>query len=351
MKTNAFLIATLIILAYSTHASANTHHAYTNTVSAHNINTIQRSIITTSFNSFRQTATPNTTKQTKDTSTNIYGQMPTYGEYNDDGSMGRSGGDTAHKTMLANIWLTGTRVDDTLKFDEHDPFESQLDIISAGITGNQSNIGHTFHNWGLYTGYITGDQENKSINIDEQGGFFGIYNGFFTQKFNLATTINGGAIDNANDFALGTDGYTNFWMGGAIQMSYDIALDKIFIIRPALYTGYTWIKSNDYTSVSNDKISNDTFHFFEISPEIKAIKNIGNGWTGAINAKYIITLTDGGNTYINNTKLTKLDTGNFFEYGLSVEKQFKKTTMSANIGRRDGFRYGWFGGLDIKYAF
>ncbi|MBO5704589.1 MAG: hypothetical protein J6R99_01070, partial [Alphaproteobacteria bacterium] len=59
----------------------------------------------------------------------------------------------------------------------------------------------------------------------------------------------------------------------------------------------------------------------------------------------------GGNTYINNTKLTKLDTGNFFEYGLSVEKQFKKATLSANIGRRDGFRYGWFGGLDIKYAF
>ena len=90
---------------------------------------------------------------------------------------------------------------------------------------------------------------------------------------------------------------------------------------------------------------------FEISPAIRFIKHIGNGWFGAMHAKYVMIFDEGGETKVNGTKIGTLDSGHFTEYGLSLEKTIDRFNITANIGRRDGSHTGWMGGFNLKYIF
>lgn len=342
--------------AITNSANATPEHALANTITAHNIATIQHSIAQTAFNSFegsieRHLHKRNNMQRPAPVQRDLYGTMRTYGEYNDDGNIGRNGGDTNPDLILNNIWLNWQHLGDNAKLDDISALDSDFDMIMGGLAGGEAKMGNGISKWGIYGGYIGGKQENKSLNIDEQGGFVGVYNGFDMGRFNLSTTINGGAIDNSvqNDF--GTDSYSNFWVGGVINATYDISLDETFTIRPGIQIGYTWIKSKNYTSASADIIENENFNMFEASPEIRMLKHIGNGWLGSLNAKYTILAFDGGDTTVNTTHIDGAEIDNFFEYGLSLEKHISKTNISINIGRRDGARYGWIGGINIKHIF
>jgi hypothetical protein len=39
------------------------------------------------------------------------------------------------------------------------------------------------------------------------------------------------------------------------------------------------------------------------------------------------------------------------EYGITLEKNVSNLNLSATIGRRDGARDGWIGGINVKYVF
>ncbi|MEE1111467.1 MAG: autotransporter domain-containing protein, partial [Alphaproteobacteria bacterium] len=223
--------------------------------------------------------------------------------------------------------------------------------ITLGLGGNEYNITSTIKNtWGIYTGYIGSTQENKNINIDEQGGYFGLYNNFNINKINIKTTLNTGAMDNAIKTSTDTDDFTNFWIGGAARLSYDLKLDKTLTFTPEIFAGYTWIKSNNYTSTTGESIKNTSANYFEFTPAINLIKNVGNNWFGILSVKYIIH-NNSNQTTVNNIKLNNLDTGNYFEYTLTINKQFGNLDLGINIGRHDGDRYGWLGGAKIKYLF
>lgn len=370
MKHQSIFVATLGILSSIHGANAYAPHVYANTISAYNVAAIQHTITQSAFRAFAGSmgntmAHTDTTATTISTTENpattygrapMYGTAPIYGEYNDDGSAGRSGGDRFNAdAALTNIWFSWQHMGDNAKFDNFARLDTKFNSAIMGLSGGQSKIANGLSKWGIYTGYVGGTQENKNISIDEQGGFFGVYNGFALGNFNAYTTINGGVIDNSADFAdnngTSTDEYTNFWVGGAINATYNIALDNTFTLQPTLHLGYTWIKSENYTSASGDILQNDAFSMFDISPEIRAIKHIANNWFGALHAKYVMIFDNGGDLSINHTPVDTLETDNFVEYGISLEKSVANIYFNANFGRRDGARDGWIGGLNIKILF
>ena len=370
MKHQSIFIATLAILAGTHGANAYAPHVYANTISANNIAAIQHTITQTAFRAFGGSmgnAITNTNFSTPATKTPedpaktygrapMYGTAPMYGEYNDDGSAGRSGGDRYNAdAALSNIWINWQHMGDNAKFDDFARLDTKFNTFMLGISGGQTKFAGGLSKWGIYTGYVGGTQENNSINIDEQGGYFGFYNGNVFGNLGLYATINGGVIDNSADFmdngGISTDEYTNFWTGGAVNATYNIALDSTFTLQPTLHIGYTWIKSENYTSASGDILENDAFSMFDISPEIRAIKHISNGWFGALHAKYVMIFDNGGDLSINHASVDTLETDNFVEYGISLEKSVANINVHANFGRRDGARDGWIGGLNIKYLF
>ncbi len=354
MKHFAITALSLFICTYA-HANQPTHHAYTNTIIAHNISNIQHSITQNTFNAFAIYSNKKNTKSSQKNSPDLYGHAPIYGselmygEFNDDGTMGRNGGDTPIAT-LSNIWLNWQHTDNKIKFDNHSPIKNRNDLIIAGLSGNTTYIGPVEHNWGINTGYTNSELYNN-LHIDSNGGFLGIYNGFKYNQLITKTHISAGASDNTADSIFGSDSFTNFWFSSTISTSYTIALDKTFSLQPVLGAEYTWIKSKDYTSVSGDTIKNDNFNIFKVTPGFHAIKHIANEWYGTMNLLYIMTFANGGDITLNNTDISNLNNTKHFEYGISITKNIYNTNIHATIGRQDGDIYGWFGNINIKYIF
>ena len=357
MKTIITTALSLFLYTYA-HANQPTHHAHANPISAHNIANIQNNITKNTFNAFglQNQLTFKQNQQTQKNTPDLYGHAPMYGtelmygEFNEDGTMGRSGGDTAFAS-LSNIWLDWQHTDNKTKFNQLSPIKNRNDLIITGISGNQSQIGSLIHNWGIYTGYTNSELYNNNIHIDSQGGFFGIFNGFYFNKFNINTNITSGVSDNSADNQFVSDSFTNFWISGGTSISYDIILDNTFVLRPVINAEYTWIKSEDYTSASGDNINNKNVGAFELAPELQAIKHIGNNWFGKMNVKYIMTSAHNDSATINSTNTIKLNNTEYFEYSISVGKNVYSTNIYATIGRQDGNLYGWFGNINIKYVF
>lgn len=360
MKHISLIAQSAIICLVASNAYAS--HFYTNAISAHNIASFQHTIAQTAFSSFDGPMSRAIFKkaglkkhQFEDPATTyghapMYGTMSIYGEYNDDG---RSGGDNINaRQTISNAWISWQHVGNDTEFDEITRINSEYDIYMGGLTSGKTKIGKSHTAWGIYTGYLNSNSNaNDQFETDSQGGFFGIYNRFQNKRLNVSATINGGVIDNSTDISFGTDETTNFWVGGLVNTTYNIIMDNTFTLQPNIQFGYTWIKSENYTSASNDVIKNNAYNMFELTPGISAIKHIGNNWFGEINVKHVMIFANDGDITVNGVAYETLNDHDFTEYSLSLEKAVGPIAFRANIGRRDGGHSGWMGGLNFKYLF
>lgn len=361
MKTSLFLIAGLLA---TTVYNANASHFYANSVSMNNIATIQDSIMHTAMHTFDRVPAANLGGKKKtmmppvpEKSINelygkkpMYGTMSIYGEYEEYEFTGRSGGDNKNP-LLKNLQFTWQHYNDTVNLDNFDRTDSRYDLAMIGITGGQTAFFDGISGWAIYGGYIDGKQSTNTLRIDERGGYAGLYSRFNLKHFNLSATINGGVLSNDANFALGKETYTNMWAGAAANASINIILDNTFSLQPGVQIGYTWIKSDSYMSTTGDNVSNSDLGVLEITPALHAIKHIGSGWFGTAHVRYVMMHNNGGDLAVNNLGFETLESEDFTEYGLSLEKTLGRFNMSGTIVRRDGGRDGWGGSLNIKYIF
>ena len=372
MKQHLIFASSLTIFAslLSGARAAQTHH-YANAITANNIAVMQHSIINTAMGAgdrlssatlnteeiFAHTAKPQNEKNPTDLYGHapMYGTMPMYGEYNDDGSIGRSGGDVI-APALGHMWFAWQHFGNDTKFQDIPVLESDIELAMVGLAGDKSRTDYGMTEWGIFTGYIGGAQEQSDMTINEDGGYFGVYKKFTFGHANILTALNAGVLSNSVDTitmakTATTDDFTNIWAGGAINAAYNIEMDDTFTFQPSLYAGYTWIKSDNYTTALGEQLNNQDFHMFEVAPTIRFIKHIGNGWFGAAHAKYVMLFDNGGETELNGTEISALESDNFTEYGITLEKTIERFNITANIGRRDGGHTGWMGGFNLKYIF
>lgn len=367
LKT-AFTMAAMLALCGTAHAYSPT--VFANGISARNIVAIQQSVITHAFQSFEGSAAAalgqratfalpdifgaKNTKPHQDVAQ--YGTMPMYGEYGDDGTVfsGHNGGDeyTVTIPVMNNAWGLWQHYGDDVKLNNLPRTESIYDLLMVGISGRREQLRGGVSEWGMFGGYVGGTQQADALEMHENGGYVGIYNGYNGNSFGLSFAANAGALYNtAQTPHTGTDEYANMWMGAAINARYNFRLTEIFTLQPGVYGGYTWINSANYVSTSGDKIDNRNFNALTLSPALRAIAHLGRGWYGTADARYVLNFIHGGDAYANGAKLTELGDKNYVEYGIGIEKSIDRFNVSVNIGRRDVGRTGWNGGMSLKYIF
>ncbi len=376
MKSAYLFTLPAIFMAINAHAAPSTQHLYANGITSHNIAAMQHSIMLNAIDSFegsiapvlgayaklsqkQTTNKPKHTRKSKDDlaklygSMPLYGTMPLYGEYEEDNTTlyGRNGGDSHQIPVLNDIWLNWRHFDDDAKFNHFAKIDSDYDLISAGISGARAQWKNAWTGWGAFAGYVGSDQKHQKFTIDGNGGYVGLYGFYKLYGLNIAGTATAGALYNDAETDFGNDEYTNAWIGGGINASYDIILDQSFVLQPGVFAGYTWIKSGNYTSYSGADIQNSNFNIIEITPSIRAIKHIANGWFGTIGARYVFTFAHGGDASANNIPMQELKINNYSEYGIGIEKAINRFNISLNLGRRDGGRTGWNGGIGMRYWF
>lgn len=372
MKKASLLVLSIFILS-ANDAFAAGAHTYANKFTSNNIVTFQHSIMTNAIQTFEGTASAALGGRAKiikqdEKSTELYGTTPMYGwprlygEYGDDGSVqhpkGRNGGDVEKeitikdtRPTLNSAWLTWQHFDDDVKFKGIDNLNTDTDLIMFGLAGGEAQRGIGISEWGIFGGYVGGVQENNFININERGGYVGLYTGYNVQKFNLSLAVNAGALYNNAENEYGTDEFANTWAGAALNATYNIALDDTFTLQPGIYAGYTWVGSANYMSMSGETIANQNINAFEITPEIRAIKHLGKGWFGSLNFKYAFMMGHGGDVVVNGIKQEELEIRDYAEYGIGIEKSIDRFNVALNINRRDGGHTGWSGGFNLKYIF
>lgn len=370
-KVSLIALSIFILSANATFAAGS--HIYANTFTANNITAIQHSIMTNAIQTFEGTAAAalggrarliKNDKESKSLygTTPMYGWPRLYGEYGDDGSVqqtGRSGGDELSEELetkdprpvINSAWLTWQHFDDDVKFKGYDELNTDTDLIMFGLAGGEAQRGIGISEWGIFGGYVGGVQENEFIDIDERGGYVGLYTGYNIQKFNLSFAANAGALYNNAEHKYGNDEFANLWAGAALNATYNIALDDTFTLQPGVYAGYTWVGSANYMSMSGDTVANQNFNVFEVAPEIRAIKHIGKGWFGSLNFKYAFMMGNGGDVVLNGNIMEELDSRDYAEYGIGIEKSIDRFNVALNLNRRDGGRAGWSGGFNLKYIF
>lgn len=361
MKSKYILaISIFAALGITRNASATPFDTYLNSITIRNIATMQHSIATNAIQTFEGTmaaalgnrthiviAHPNRQK----TPCTEYGKMPIYGEYNDDGTaiQGRNGGDIALPSFNS-LWANWQHFDDNIKFTGLSKINTNYDVATIALDGGHAQMGRGISQWGLFGGYAGGTQENDFINIDETGGYIGVYSGYSIKNINISASVNAGAMSSDADFAHNQTDYSNAWVGAAAHGAYNIAIDDTLTLQPSLYIGYTWIKSDNYT-IGKYNITNSNLNAFTITPEVRTIKHIGAGWFGTAKLRYVINRDNGGKPKINNTHIADLDSDNYVEYGIGLEKSIDRFNIALHIGRHDGGRAGWNGGTSFKYIF
>lgn len=369
MKMKPVSLFAIVAFAFGVHcAAAMPSHNYANSISVRNITTMQQSIMLSAIRTYEGSAAialgsradilARTGEAAHKNSPSLYdeqplyGKMPTYGEYGDDtGILGHSGGDATERPALNSMWLNWQHYDDDASIKHYGSIDSDYDVILFGLGGGHSKMGVGISQWGVFGGYAGSEQKKHDFSIDERGGYIGIYSGYSVREFNISVALDGGAMYNDADTAYGTDEYANMWLGSGINASYNIALTDSFSLQPAIYLGYTWVRSANYTAESGEDISNENFRMLDITPALRAIKHLGRGWFGILGVKYTFTSDFGGDVSVNDVDLPDLESRDFIEYGLGVEKSIDRFNIYLNINHRDGGRKGWNGGIGFKYFF
>ncbi len=344
---------------------------HANAIAVNNIVVNQHSAMLNAFNNFgggMTGAVINAIRPHADTpaenSSDLYGRMPLYGEklyygeYGDDGTVflsGHNGGDDNVKPnsdLYVSAWMDWQHTDDYVKFDKFHRIDSRGELISLGFSHASDFSAETFSKLGGFGGVIVADEDADTVGLSELGEYFGLYYGYHTHGFNIQTAANFGTIfSDAKSNALDKNDLSSIWLGAGMNLSYNFALDSTSVLQPGVYTGYTWAHSKGYKTDSGNDISIDNFNAFELSPSIRAITHVVDGWFVGMSARYVFNFTDGGNIDVANTALEDLKLNNFSEYGLSIEKSMSRFNIAATINRRDGGRTGWNGGVRVKYIF
>jgi len=346
MKAQIALIGIMITsVAHSTEFGI-----YANSIAAHNIAATQHTISDRVFFPMannQPTKNQDIAPQADSQDPERYGEMLYYGEFGDDTGVlplisGRNGGDTND-----NYFRIGWQhFSDDVKFKKYPHMKSTSDVAFIAY-GNEFNSTR----FEFFGGYSGTDSKNNMLDIDNDGGFIGASFGKRFGNLELSAMADVGFSINDIEPSIYGDDFNNFYAGVMANIAYDQSFDDIVFFRPALRGGYTWINSQDYFTASGEHISNQDIGFFELTPMMDIYSNLGDGLVIGGHVGYIMNFTVGGRTTIDSVAVSKLGTGNYFEYGVAISQSFENFRLGINVGRHDGSRNGWNGGAEFKYAF
>lgn len=346
----AYFTFGLIATLYAGNAVAADFGYNANSIAAHNIIGMQHYIVNRAIVlPEHDNVTPRIKQKAQDP--DAYGEMIYYGEYGDDTGVlpliGRSGGDTSN----AYIGATWEHMDEELKFKSYPHMDTTLNLGMLEFGNNHETLYNRPLDLKFFGGYVGGDIENNGVDIDQNGGFFGVLAHQSIDDFDLNFVADFGLMANdVNDMTTAKN-FNNVWVAVNLDAAYKFAIDEHLVLRPNVRGGYMWIFSPNYVLKNGENIDNKNFGAFELTPGIDIISDLGNGWSIGARGAYVMNFVSGGETYVEYAKIEKLKTDNYFEYSIKIEKYVDDLFFGINVGCHDGGRTGWFGDLTIKYLF
>ena len=116
----------------------------------------------------------------------------------------------------------------------------------------------------------------------------------------------------------------NFGMlmtGIASKTGYNFEIGEgRFIIQPNYIMSYTFVNTFDYTNAAGVRISTKPLNAIQISPGVKLIWNLKNGWQPYLGVNMVWNIIDKTEFKANDISLPQLSVKPFVAYGAGVRK-------------------------------
>ena len=201
-------------------------------------------------------------------------------------------------------------------------------IAYGTLVGFDTELKELSHGWDrVWTGYIGyngASQHFTGVDSTQNGGLLGGTLTLYKGNFFNATTLNIGASVAENQTMYGTDNLTMLMSGIANKCGYNLEFkDGKFILQPNLVLGYSFVNTFDYTNAAGLKIDNKPLHYIQISPGVKFIGNLKNGWQPYASVSMMWNLMGESNSTANGVKLPEMSIKPYVQYGVGVQKRIK----------------------------
>ena len=232
----------------------------------------------------------------------------------------------------------------------------KVENISYGsFFGGDSKVYETKNGWdyqySAYVGYNGSHQNYIGNSIYQNGGTLGASILWHKNNFFTALTANIGAGAAEASTMYGSEDFPMLMSGVASKTGYNWELARgKFIIQPSYLMSYSFVNTFDYTNAAGVRIKSDPLHAINITPGLKLIGNLKNGWQPYIGAQMVWNIMDKTDFMANNVALPDMSVKPYFQYGVGVQKRWGERftgffqTMLRNGGRNGvalsfGFRW------------
>ena len=185
-------------------------------------------------------------------------------------------------------------------------------------------LGHGFNGYlTTYAGYNGSHQNYGSIGTYQNGGLVGLTGTAYKGNFFVSLTANAGASNGNASTPTGNDEFTTLIGGTALKTGYNFELfGGKMIIQPAWTMSYTFAKTFDYTTSAGANITSDPLNAIQLSPGIKFIWNLKNGWQPYLGASMVWNVMDTSKFYANDAQLPQMSVAPYVEYGFGVQRKW-----------------------------
>lgn len=195
-----------------------------------------------------------------------------------------------------------------------------------------------------FAGYNGSSMDYANVTNYQNGGVLGATASLYKGKFFTGLTANAGASVGDAHTAFGTETYTMLMAGIASKTGYNIELaDGKFTIQPSMLLGYSFVNTFDYTNASGVKIDSDPLHAIQISPKIRFISTLENGWQPYAQVGMMWNLMAKTNVTANEVTLPQLGLRPYVEYGVGLQRRWSDDGRFSAFGQamiRNGSRNG-----------
>ena len=293
-----------------------------------------------------------------------YGEMLYYGEYGDDTGVlplgGRLSGadininedadaDTGNnfeETSDSFVGLSFGLANDAISVNANSHVDASQGVLMAsfGMKDGADMVG-------IFGGYTGGHISHNALDVDDTGGFVGLFTSGKFLGLDMFGALDLGYVRNSFSGAAGDFHTKNLWAGAAARLSYDIAMDYNITLRPSVMAEYMFVDMRNRTGFDGTAFNNKGLWTLGLTPGAELFHSFGHGWALGGHVYYVMNFENGGETYVNDVKIPELDFDNYFDYGADVERTIDNFNVAVRIGRHDGARNGWNGGVKMKYVF
>ena len=132
--------------------------------------------------------------------------------------------------------------------------------------------------------------------------------------------------------------------------NWELAHGK-FIIQPSYMMSYSFVNTFDYTNAAGVRINSKPLNAINITPGIKFIGNLKNGWQPYMGVQMVWNIMDKTDYKVQNVNLPELSVKPYVQYGVGVQKRWgERFTGFGQVMIRNGGRNGVAFNLGFRWT-